>query len=358
MHRSSSLTCTLALFAGMVATVLLLEGVLRILPVYGGANAADPRASWPLHTLIPGSQYTYSIGWNFQNIHHGRINNLGYVAPGDYRAGASGIVVVGDSFIESLMNEYRDTLQGSLNDYLRTPSNVMSFGTSGADMPHYLGIARAIGERFAPKWAVVVINGTDFTGGFSAESGYYRWAPERDPPIRLVPEVLRSGFEKWARTVALVRYLRGNLLLRPSQLIRFHRGADPAGYGCEAAALSERDGLLLEAFTRELPSVLQVPAANVILVLDSDRRAIYAHQTSVSSCLSRGQLARQRLIELAQPSGMRVIDSDPVFRKYYEAEHRPLDHSPLDPHWNATAHRLMAREVAAVINGSNERPSP
>ena len=35
--------------------------------------------------MIPNSRYTYSTGWNLQNIHRGRINNYGYVAPFDYQ---------------------------------------------------------------------------------------------------------------------------------------------------------------------------------------------------------------------------------------------------------------------------------
>ena len=72
------------------ATLLLLEGVLWLLPVLKGTYAADPRPSWPVHTMIPNSRYTYSTGWNLQNIHRGRINNYGYAAPFDYQPGSGG----------------------------------------------------------------------------------------------------------------------------------------------------------------------------------------------------------------------------------------------------------------------------
>ena len=84
MAPDAFITRTLAFLAGIGGTLLLLEVVLRLLPVLSGTYAADPRAAWPVHTMIPNSPFTYSTGWNLQNIQHGRINNYGYVAPFDY----------------------------------------------------------------------------------------------------------------------------------------------------------------------------------------------------------------------------------------------------------------------------------
>src|SRR5262245_56296306 len=244
---------TVALATGIAATVLLLEALLRILPVLNGTYAADPRSSWPVHTMIPNTHYTYSTGWNLQNIHHGRINNFGYASPEDYEPGRGGIAVFGDSYIESLMNAYPDTLQGSLNHFLKTPRKVLNFGMSGAEMPDYLGTAALVRDRFAPDWVVVVITLGDFTRGFSATPGYFEWAPDRSPPVRLKPEIHRSGPGKWLRTVALIRYLRGNLSMRPGELVSLRRGSDTAAGidHCRAEVLSKEDEDLLEAFARE-----------------------------------------------------------------------------------------------------------
>ena len=166
MKPSVLISRTAALVAGIVGTLLLLEVVLRLLPVLSGTYAAEPRASWPVHTMIPDSSFTYSTGWNLQNIRHGQINNYGYVAPFNYvrvsdekqDTGPEGnIAVFGDSYVESQMNDYRDTLQGSLNEYLRTPRTVLNFGSAGAEMPDYLGIAPLVRRDFSPEWAVFLI---------------------------------------------------------------------------------------------------------------------------------------------------------------------------------------------------------
>ena len=354
MKLSALFFRTSAFVIGIVGTLLLLEVVLRVLPVLSGSYAADPRASWPVHTMIPNTRYTYSTGWNLQNIHHGRINNFGYVAPDDYQRGRGGIAVFGDSYVESLMNEYPDTLQGALNDYLQTPRTVLNFGMSGAEMPDYLGTAALVRQQFAPDWAVFVITLGDFTRGFSASPGYFEWRHDRSPPVELNPEIHRSDLSKWLRTVALIRYLRGNLSMRPGELVRLQRGSDTAAgiSRCEPEVLSKQDEALLTAFARELPQAAGLPPERVILVFDSDRKAIYAGITAAErqGCPQRATLANDRLMELAVQNGLRVIDSDPVFRRHFEAGLGPVDRSPIDAHWNPAAHRLMAREVARVID--------
>jgi hypothetical protein len=353
MKPSALISRTAALVAGIIGTLLLLEVVLRVLPVLSGTYAADPRSTWPVHTMIPNTSYTYSTGWNLQNIHRGRTNNYGYASPMDYQPGRGGVAVFGDSYVEALMNEYADTLQGSLNEYLKTPRKVMSFGMSGAEMPDYLGTAAVVRDRFAPDWAVVVITLGDFTRGFSATPGYFEWAPDRSPPIRLKPEIHRSALSKWVRTVALIRYLRGNLSLRPSELVRLRRGSDAAaGIGsCQPEVLSKEDESLLEAFAKELAPAAGLDPGHVILVFDSDRKAIYAGQTAAErqGCPQRATLANDRLKELAALSGLHVIDSDPVFRRHFSAGLGPVDRAPIDAHWNPAAHGLIAQEVARII---------
>jgi len=99
---------------GIVATLALAEGLLRLLPVQDGvfAGEADPR--WPVQHWAPDRDYTWSSGWHFANRVEGRINGRGYVAPFEYTTGARVIAVLGDSYIESLMNPYGSTLQGRL----------------------------------------------------------------------------------------------------------------------------------------------------------------------------------------------------------------------------------------------------
>ena len=344
-------TRTLAFGIGVVATLLLLELLIRVLPVIEGTYAADPRAGWPVHTMIPNSTYTYSTAWNLQNVHRGRINNYGYASPHDYRKGRADIAVFGDSYVEAMMNEYPDTLPGVLGSLLKR--DVSSFGMSGAELPDYLGTAALVGKEFSPQWGVFVITAGDFTRGFNAAPGYFEWDAKLSPPIRLVPELDRSALSKFSRTVGLIRYLRGNLSFRADEVVKLRRGADHvAGITrCRDEVLSKQDEQLLESFAQDLPRQLRLPPAKVVLVFDADRKSIYAGSATgaASACKTRAVLANQRLAELARQAGMPVIDTEPLFRRHFEAGRGPLDRSPLDAHWNPAAHRLVAEAVAKVI---------
>src|SRR5579863_5913501 len=109
-----SLSIATSILTGILLTLAGLEILLRVLPTSGGINAADPNRGWPTHTMVPNMSYTQSIGWNFDDVTRGHINNMGYAAPFDYVPGSSGIVVLGNSFVESLMVPYEDSLQGAL----------------------------------------------------------------------------------------------------------------------------------------------------------------------------------------------------------------------------------------------------
>lgn len=371
MSLPGSMRRTAYLLAGAVAMLVLIELGLRLLPTLGGVYAADAKPSWPARTAIAHMRYTYSHGWNLRNVHHGRINNFGYVAPFDYRSGSSGLVVIGNSYVESEMNDYANTLQGLLGRLLLYPRTVMAFGTSGADLPHYLGIAQLVHRHFAPQWAIIVIVEGDYVNGFKAMPGFYHWATGRTPPIALTPEATRSRLDKLVRRLAIVRYLRGDLAFTWSNLISLHRpgmAADLAARGqagtsaaaapaCTPEHLSDLDKRLTARTVQAFPIALGLPASRIILVFDSDRKAIYEGRVPDEPCTNRDTLARERLMKLAAASGMHVIDSYPVFRRYYLATHLHLDYLPADMHWNGAAHRLMAQQVAAVINAIERGPT-
>ena len=59
-------------------------------------------------------------------------------------------------------------------------------------------------------------------------------------------------------------------------------------------------------------------------------------------------------MSVARTAGLRVIDSYPIFRRYYAETGQGVDYLPFDLHWNATGHRLIAEEVARMINGTGQ----
>jgi hypothetical protein len=345
------------IITGFVLTVLALELLLRALPVTGkGVYGAEFDPDWPMHHMLPDTHFTYSAGWNLENVHEGAINNMGYVAPFDFVAGSSGIVVLGDSYIESLMNDYDTTLQGRLRKAFDT--QVMPFANSGGSMPDYLAVAKLISSRFKPEWGIILLTEGDFVEGFSYNKGYYSWDPGRDPPVKLIgTEQERSALVKWARQLALVRYLRYNLKVNVSRLIHAEPvlPAKPVAIECEPVTLSAQDTRLVDTFVKELPAAFGLDPSRVILIFDADRKTLYVPGPREKRCDTRDSVAQALVRSQARAQGMHVLETDPLFSDYYARTRQRVDYSPVDWHWNGEAHRLVAEKVAGIINGTERR---
>ena len=290
------------------------------------------------------------------NVQTGRINNAGYIAPFDYRNGANVGVVIGDSFVEGYMNPYGAMLQARLADALGSPRDqVYNFGSSGASLPHYLGVARLVGRRYAPRWAVILITSGDFVEGFDPSSGFFGWSPGGGL-IHLVREKRRGVFADLLRRSALVRYARGNLRFNPANL--FASGFAVAPKSCRRLTLSSQDEALVHAWRDTLPTALHLPAERIVLVFDSDRAAYRLGARPHRECPDRDDLALGWLKTHAGDAGLRTVDTRPLFAKTWAADHQPLDRAPLDGHWTPHGHAVVAQAVAAQIASMDDAGGP
>ena len=351
-----AITVILAAALGSALLLTTLELALRLLPVQNGIAAGDPSVDWPTHRLIPNVHYTFSDAWDLRNVHHGVTNNLGYVAPFAYVPGGDAIVVVGNSFIEGLMDNYQDTLQGQLAQHVHAAPAILNFGSSGASLPDYIGLGPMVSPRFDVRWVVILVVAGDFEKGFTPPPGFFGWSAAATPPVELRPDQPRSAAVRLLRSLAVVRYLRGNLEFDLRHFL--HTSVKGAPQACVPEGLHPGDGKLITAYADGLPAAYGLPAARVILVFDSHRAELYrSHGARTESpCPNRDDVARRTLAAAAADRGEHVIDLEPIFAHYFRATGKHLDYSPLDYHWNAVAHGLAAAEVARVINQAAASP--
>ena len=342
----------LGALAVVLVMLVVMELALRMLPVARGVHRENPQSAHSSTRLLAHHDYTWSLGWDMRHVVHGRTNAMGFISPHEYTADRPAIALLGDSFVEGEMLGYEESLAGRLDAALGERAQAFNFGMSGAALPHYLGIAREMGERFRFAGAVVVVTGNDYIEGFEEQEGLYSWS--KDPGgalIELVPALRRSGFTQLARESALVNYLRLNLKFSPSRLLALT--GRPA---CSRGELTDADRMRLARYVDALPQALHLAPQRIVLVSGEDVGRIYERvdrkrpADPQRHCVDRDALALAELERLAAARGMQLIDAESVLEKHYRVHHWPLDFSPVDKHWNGTATAALADEIAPLLS--------
>lgn len=347
----------LCLLAGALAGLIALELALRALPVSKGLyRERDPaRVQWQGYE--PGLPWVHSIGWDLREPRGGRTNNFGQPAPFDYEPGDECVALIGDSFVEGQLNWYADTLQGRLAQYL---GPVYAFGLGGNSLSDYLALARSVTRSFHPRALVFLVVDGDIIESMDRDQGHFRFVPgARGMELAFTPLQPLSWRGHLLRKIgesSLLYYVFSNLRARPADLKFSWRHVTDTPH---AAPRSSRQGpyrAIVDAFVEGVAAT-GVPPARVVLVLDSDRYALYdAHLASVPK---DAPPARALLASEARRRGFTVVDMDATFRADWNVHHRTFDYYPMDRHWNAHGNALAAARIdAALAPVLRDSPAP
>jgi len=340
-----------AFCTGAAAALVALELVLCLLPVTFGLYQAriDP---WPLHNFQPHAPFTYSMTWEMQNARHGRTNNYGQIAPFDYVAGAHPVIVVGDSYIEAQMNDYRETLQGRLGAMLASAAPVYGFGASGMSLSDYLALAGQAAAEFAPRAAVFLLINGDISESLIDRPGQHYFRDTADGlKLAFHPMDGNSLIRRIRQSVGkihLYRYLRNNLRFTPPEwppVFREAKARAPAAPGQVAAA----QHAAVDRFLAELPGRSGIEPRCIAFLLDGDRYAIYDPRRAFTP--ADLPEARAYFIRRAVELGYRVADLQPLFREHFARHRRHFDFYPVDAHLNGLGHRLGAERAYDLLHG-------
>jgi hypothetical protein len=356
------------LLAGALLAIAALELGLRLLPVSKGMHRSTAFDQWPLRYTEPHFRYDYSIGWSLGNAHSGVTNNYGHVAPFDFKRSSHPVLVIGDSYIESLMNDYGDSLQGQLGQRIGAREPVYGLGVSGASASGYVGLARLARSEFEPTAAVVLLSDGDLSESVQRSVGTHYLRPHAGSGFDLIYEPI-AGIPLSTRIRNLVgdsslhRYLQINLQFAPENLWKGlgspqHPTPGPPGTaGSKQAEQVEQQVRIADWFLDELPASLGVPPRCVVLLLDADRYALY--KPELASVPKDAPAARAYFIEAARTKGFQVSDLGPIFRERYARDREKFDHYPIDRHWNRRGHGIASDEAFRLLAGATgAAPSP
>ncbi|PJC96736.1 hypothetical protein GQ37_020785 [Janthinobacterium sp. BJB1] len=328
---------------GMLATVLILEAVLQCLPVSSGLRLENSDPQIPFRRYLAHQPYVYSYGWAFNNARSGVINAQGWSNSRDFKDGAA-VLVLGDSFVESLMLDYPDTMQGQLERALG--GGVYAAGNSGNGLADTLVMARYYLPRVHPRSVVLFVDGSNLATLLEpAKRGHNQIEPGPDGFHIVHAPYIEPRIKRVVSYSALVRYCYYNLKL-PDWLSSTLRGKNPAS----AAPLPVRDtaaqALVLDYYLTQLRAIEGSSKVQFLFLVDGERGLLYdAHKGKPSW---QGD-DRAFFLDRLKQHGYAAIDMQPVFARHWEAQRERMDFAPMDAHWNKVSHALAAQQILSRL---------
>jgi hypothetical protein len=322
-----------SLLLGCSLSLVAIEGVLRFLPVRTDHNFASNNIQTPV-LQARSKTVTEPLDWKFTQAKERKINNYGFVDDRDYQPGTTPVAVIGDSYIQSTMLPYSATLQGQLSQKLNDKTPVYSFGIPAYSFAGYIGAGEYAQRIFKPRAFVVLLTQSDIADSITSYGGSYYLNPDLQKLEFQNRE--NSKVQQILGQSALIRYIVKQLKFKPGELLTPKASANQT---ISIDRLQQKSTTLLKYWAQKVGA----NPHNTIFVIDADRDYIYGQKSKPD---------RQELLtfkEIAKSQGYQVIDTQPIFEKYYRASGRRVDFLPLDAHWNEAAHKLVAKEVKSYL---------
>ena len=334
------------LFLGFAAVLAVLEALLQLAPVSSGLRKLPTSAESPNFRFVPDQRYTYSVGWALDNARHGQINHDGFNNSAVMRDGAK-VMVLGDSYIESQMLDYPDTVQGQLDQALN--GGVYAAASAGNGLADSLQLMRELGPKFHPKNVVMFVEAYDISSLLDAPTRGHSGFAIRDGAV----VVEHSSYqESSAKTLvlrsALMRYAMSNLKLPnwfSAKLAALRSRAPQAAAPDDGAQLAQRRKIL-DYYFEQLRKLSAQNGSKVIFLIDADRERIYKNSPR---SISWQPGDREWIVQSVRDSGFALVDLQPAFAEHWQQRRERLDFEPLDGHWNRVAHAIAAQRILPLV---------
>jgi hypothetical protein len=362
MHRLRSVFVNLLTMAASIAvTLLIFEIMLRFLPVAWSPPVVAPTPGDPIQRYAPNTQFTWSLGWNFYFVNHGRSNAQGFLADYDYTAAATTplVAIAGDSYVEALRVPFAGTLTGRLQAMLGKSGRAYAFAQSGVPLTQYVAYAKHACAAYHPQRLIVVIVGNDFDESVyihRRRDGIFHLYPQADGSFdyRLTPLPAPGLIERVLRHSAIALYLARNVgVSNAIGWFRPNAANAQTGYVGHTAAVAdpariEEGQRVIAWFLNALPSAACLEPRDIVLVVDAPRPQLYDPADLAAVQTSYFARMRSRLITEAKARGFEVVDMEPFFIRAYAADPKVFEY-PKDGHWNSHGHEVAAAAIRQVL---------
>lgn len=319
----------------LISSLILLEIIFRILPT---AQLFDLDYTLNDDEIIrykPYQTITWSIDYNFTKVVEKNTNNLGFVNDYDYHQNSKiEYAIIGDSFIEALHVNYKESLMGLLGDNFGN-NNVYSFGISGFSLADYIQISKYVINEYQPKNIIFLIYGNDFYQSFCKHNRKplsYCY----DENLNLSKKNLKKDFNFYlksiARESAFVRYLYLNLKLN-----NLKNNNKTTNFDLNNIS-QQMDFRLIDYFINYLNSIKD--ESDISVMIDPDRQAIYAKHENFDYLVDEIYANNVEYLEKnLKLNDFNVLNLECRFEKNFLKNRKKFEYRN-DGHWNSLGHKI------------------
>jgi len=348
---------TVKLAWGVMLALGILEACFRVLPVNSGLRMVSTSAAEPYSRYLPRQPFVYSHGWALMNARQGVTNNLGFINAADFIQTPSQVLVIGDSFIESFMHNYAETVQGLLASALGM--GVETVATSGNSLADSLQLLKTFAPLMRPSAVVIFVKTSDPSDLSEITAaplqGHNGFAQEGQNVVLHHALYQESSLKQWVMKSALIRYVYYNLKF-PEWLARALQFGKPMGRENDTSTVIDRAAQkqrFMRYYLAELNMLKQAYGLHITFLLDADRNALYPSVKNKTQALNLQDQAD--FSRFAVDSGFELLDMQPIFERHWSAHREQFDYLPADGHWNTVAHKLAADallpRLKPIVNG-------
>lgn len=330
--------------SGFVFFLTLAEVILQILPVNSGLRKMPTSESNPSFRFVPNQEYTYSYGWALDNPRRGKINNDGYNNSKNMQDHAK-VLVTGDSYIESLMLGYSDTVQGKLDAVL--DGGVYAAASSGNGLADSLQVLNQYVPKIHPKNVVIFVEAQDVKTLLDvATRGHSYFRNIHDQIVVDHTAYQESSVKQLLMHSAFIRYVFYNIKFPDwfsAKVSKFHGGKN-----VQLASSNERvtRDRCAEYYFSEVRKLSDKFGFRTIFLVDPDREKIYKNS---DRDLGWGVGDRAWILKNIKKNNFTLVDLQPVFAEDWQKRRQQFDFQPIDGHWNKVGHGLAANELLKLI---------
>lgn len=342
---------SIAIVAGFIVPLLLLELLLRFLPVETNVEHPVVTKSSPYLHFQPYSVRISSLGWNFYHVRTAQANNYGYISDVDYsKNGRPTLAVIGDSYVEALQVAKNRSLSGILEN--SNIGGIYTVAISGSALSQYIAFVKLAETEFNPKAFVIVVVGNDFDESLCSvrpQPGHHCYDRlDGDLKLTLREFYQVSWIRRGAKNSALMRYLVFNLKVDWRKLVSranlLGNEVTDARYAgntefSKTIPIEQESLAMVDQFFKDLRVL--IGSKPVLFIVDADRESVYRGSSIDNSFFSR---MSHYFIARAHDHNHEIVDMHPIFLEHY-GDHRAKFEFPTDGHWNALGHRLAAEAV-------------